>query len=133
MAIKILDSFALLAFLQDEPGAQVVEDFILQAQDGKNQLVMSVVNLGEIWYSIARKSSSETADHYIEQIQGMPIEIINADWQLTRLAATHKAKGNISYADCYVVALAELCHGQVITGDREFRSVENEIEVIWLS
>lgn len=132
MAIKILDSFALLAFLQDEPGAQTVEDFILQAQDGKINLAMCVVNLGEIWYSISRKSSAETADHYIEQIQGLPIEIINADWKLTRLAAAYKVNRNVSYADCYVVALAKLYDGQVITGDREFKFVENEIEIIWL-
>ena len=132
MPTKVLDSFAMLAFLQDEPGAQIVEDFILQAQDGEMSLIMCVVNLGEIWYSIFRKSSAETADHYIEQIQGMPIEIINADWELTRLAAAYKARGNISYADCFVAGLATQCDGQVITGDKEFEALEKEVKIIWL-
>ena len=132
METKILDSFALLAFLQDEPGAQTVEDLILQAQDGKVKLTMCVVNLGEIWYSIFRKSSGVTADHYIEQIQGMPIEIVDANWELTRQAAAYKAKGNISYADCYVAALAKLCGGPIVTGDKEFASLEKELGVIWL-
>lgn len=132
METKILDSFAVLAFLQDEPGAQTVEDLVLQAQEGEVRLAMCVVNLGEIWYSISRKSSPETANHYIEQIQGMPIEIIDADWQLTHLASDYKARGKMSYADCYVAALAKLYGGQVCTGDREFESIKNEVEIIWL-
>ena len=132
MVTKVLDSFALVAFLQDEPGAQIVEDLILQAQAGKITLAVCVVNLGEVWYSISRTTSVETAEHYVQQIQGMPIEIVDADWSLTHQAATYKAKGNISYADCFAAALAKLSKGAVVTGDKEFEVLENEVEIVWL-
>jgi predicted nucleic acid-binding protein len=132
MTVRILDAFAVLVFFNDEPGAQLVEDMILQAQDGRIDLAMCVVNLGEVYYSISRSSSQNKAEDYIQQIQSMPIEIIDVDWELTRLAAQFKTSGNISYADCYVAALAELRKGQIVTGDREFKALEDKIKVIWL-
>src|SRR5512138_3637594 len=101
MATKVLDSYALMAFFEDEPGADIVRGLILKAEEDGVKLLLSVVNLGEIWYAIARTNSPETADQYIGEINGMAIEIVDADWQLTRQAAAFKAHGNISYADCF--------------------------------
>ena len=93
---------------------------------------MSVVNLGEVWYSIARTNSSEIADQYIGEINGMAIEIVDVDWQLTRLAADFKSKGKISYADCFAAALAKNRKAELITGDKEFKALESEIEISWV-
>jgi ribonuclease VapC len=132
MATKILDSYALIAFFEDEPGAEIVESLILKAEDGSLELAMSVVNLGEVWYSIARKTSSDIADDYLRQVQGMAIEIVDANWQLTRLASEFKVNGRISYADCFAAALAKLKKAELVTGDKEFKSLESEIKVSWL-
>ena len=57
MVTKVLDSFALMAFFEDEPGADFVRSLILKAEESDTKLLMSVVNLGEVWYSIARTNS----------------------------------------------------------------------------
>jgi ribonuclease VapC len=132
MDVKVLDAFALMAFFHDEAGAQLVEEMILQAQDGKLELAMSVVNLGEVYYSIARSTSPEQAESYIQQIQSMPIDIVDADWELARRASLYKIKGNISYADCYAAALASSRNGELVTGDKEFKTLGNEVKIIWL-
>jgi len=132
MTVRVLDAFAVLAFFHDEPGAQLVEEMILQAQDGKMELAICVVNLGEVYYSIARSSFREEAEDYIQQIQSMPIQIVDVDWELTRLAAQFKTSGNISYADCYAAALAKLQSGAVVTGDKEFKALEDDIKIVWL-
>ncbi|MEW5940237.1 MAG: type II toxin-antitoxin system VapC family toxin [Chloroflexota bacterium] len=132
MATKVLDSYALMAFFEDEPGADIVRGLILKAEEGGVNLLMSVVNLGEVWYSIARTNSPETADQYIQEISGMAIEIVDANWQLTRQAAEFKAKGRISYADCFAAALAKNRKAELVTGDKEFKSVEGEIKIAWL-
>ena len=132
MASKVLDSYALMAFFGDEPGADLVRDLILKAEENKVNLLMSVVNLGEVWYSIARTNSPEVADQYIGEINGMAIEIVDIDWQLTRQAALFKANGNISYADCFAAALAKAKKAELITGDKEFRSLQDEIKISWL-
>jgi predicted nucleic acid-binding protein len=132
MATKVLDSYALMAFFEDEPGADFVRGLIQKAVDGDTTLLMSVVNLGEVWYSIARTTSPETADQYVHEIKGMAIDIVDIDWTLTRQAAAFKANGNISYADCFAAALAKLHKAELITGDKEFKILQDEIKISWL-
>ena len=132
MATKVLDSYALMVFFEDEPGADFVRGLIQKAVEDDTNLLMSVVNLGEIWYSIARNNSSEIADQYIHEIRGMGIQIVDVDWYLTRQAAVFKVNGNISYADCFAAALAKSKKAELVTGDKEFKSLEGEIKIAWV-
>lgn len=132
MASKVLDSYALMAFFQDEPGADLVRDLILKAEENRVNLLMSVVNLGEVWYAIARTNSPEIADQYIGEIRGMAIDIVDVDWNLTRQAALFKTNGNISYADCFAAALAKLKKAELVTGDNEFKPLDGEIKILWV-
>jgi ribonuclease VapC len=132
MAAKVLDSYALMAFFEDEPGADFVRGLIQKAVESDTNLLMSVVNLGEVWYSIARTNSAETADQYIHEIKGMGIEIVEADWALTRQAAAFKVNGNISYGDCFAAALAKLKKADLITGDHEFKALKDQIKIQWI-
>ena len=132
MAVKVLDSYALMVFFEDEPGADLVRGLLLQAEESDLKLLMSVVNLGEVWYSIARTTSPETADQYIQEIHGMAIDIVDADWQITRQAAAFKANGNIAYGDCFAAALAKNRKAELITGDPEFKALEGGIKISWL-
>jgi ribonuclease VapC len=132
MTTKVLDSYALMAFFEDEPGADFVRGAILRAEETGTNLLMSVVNLGEVWYSIARTTSADKADQYIQDIQGMAIDIVDADWPLTRQAAAFKAKGNLSYGDCFAAALAKMRRAELVTGDKEFASVAGDIRISWI-
>jgi predicted nucleic acid-binding protein len=132
MAAKVLDSYALMAFFEDEPGADVVRGLILKAEERGITLLMSVVNLGEVWYSIARTNSTEIADQYVDEIKGMAIEIVDVNWQYARQAALFKVDGNISYADCYAAALAKIRKAELITGDKEFELLKGEIKIAWI-
>ena len=132
MAAKVLDSYALMAFFEDEPGADFVRSLIHKAVESDTNLLMSVVNLGEVWYSIARTNSVELADQYIHEIKGMGIKIEDVDWTMTRQAATFKVHGNISYGDCFAAALAKIRKADLVTGDKEFKSLDGEIKISWL-
>jgi len=132
MPTKVLDSYALMAFFEDEPGADFVRGLLQKAVESDTTLLMTVVNLGEVWYAIARNNSPEIADQYIHEIKGMGVEIVEADWNLTRQAAAFKANGNISYADCFAAALAKLKKAELVTGDKEFKALEGEVKVVWI-
>ena len=132
MATKVLDSYALMAFFEDEPGADFVRGLIQKAVESNTNLLLSVINLGEVWYSIARTNSPKLADQYVHEIQGMGIEIVDIDCALTRQAAVFKANGNISYADCFAAALAKNRKAELVTGDKEFKSLEGEIKISWI-
>jgi predicted nucleic acid-binding protein len=104
----------------------------LKAEENRVNLLISVVNLGEVWYSIARTNSPEVADQYVGEVKGMAIEIVDVDWVLTRQAAAFKVNGNISYGDCFAAALAKLKKAELVTGDKEFKSLEGEIKISWI-
>ena len=132
MTAIVLDSYALMAFFEGEPGADTVRKMLLDAENGKCRLLLCVVNLGEIWYSIARVKDAKTADRYIDEVRGMAIEVLDADWEITRQAAAFKSIGGLAYADCYAAAVAALNDANLVTGDREFEKVEGEIKIVWL-
>jgi ribonuclease VapC len=132
VAARVLDAYALMAFFEDEPGADFVRGLILEAEQGAVELLMSVVNLGEVWYSIARTNSAEIADQYIQEIEGMSIEIVEADWALTRQAAAFKVNRKIAYGDCFAAALAKTRQAELVTGDEEFKVLQDEIKIAWL-
>lgn len=128
---KVLDTFALMAYFGDEAGASFVEHLLMDAKKGNVKLAISVVNLGEVWYSIVRHASVQEADAWVHNLRSWAIEIVDADWQLTHQAATYKARGGISYADCYAAALAKLRQADLVTADPEFAKLKDEINIIW--
>jgi len=132
MISKVLDSYALMSFLQDEPSADVVENLLIDATEGKIHLAICVVNLGEVWYSTRRAISLEAADRYVTQVQAMALELVDANWELSRQAAVYKSMGGMSYVDCFAAALAKLRNAELVTGNREFKKVEKDIKISWL-
>ena len=134
MATKVLDSHALMAFFNDESGADEVERMLLKAERGSPKLLMCVVNWGEIYYSVMRGASREQAEEKAKEITGMPIELVpvDDDLHLVRQAAILKATKKMSYADCFAAALAKLRSAELVTGDPEFKAVEGEIRIAWL-
>ena len=134
MATKVLDSHALMALFNDEPGADEVERLLLKAEGGNPKLFMCVVNWGEIYYSVMRGASPEQAEEKAKEIAGMPVELVpvDNDLNLVRQAAIFKATKKMSYADCFAAALAKLRSAELITGDPEFKAVEGEIKIGWL-
>lgn len=136
MATMVLDAHALMVLFNDEPGADEVEKILLKAESGNPRLLMSVINWGEIYYSIMRGASQEMADSKSHEIAGMQIELVPVDardLELVREAAIFKATKKMSYADCFAAALAKTQNAELVTGDRDFKVVEDELKKIrWL-
>jgi ribonuclease VapC len=132
LPVRVLDSWAIIAFLEDEPAAHQVENIIIEALQTNSRLLIPVVNLGEVWYSIARALSIEAADKAINQIRSLGVDIIDVDWSFTYQAAQFKMQGNIAYADCFALALAFQEEAELITGDQEFKQFEKLIKIVWL-
>jgi predicted nucleic acid-binding protein len=135
MATKVLDSWALIAFFQDEPAAEQVENLLVKAEAGTHKLLLSVVNWGEIYYNTMRRVSQEAAEQKAREIAGLTIEIVGVDEKnldLVRQAAIYKATKRLSYADAFAAALAKIGNAELVTGDHEFNQVEDEIQINWL-
>ncbi|MBI3918753.1 MAG: type II toxin-antitoxin system VapC family toxin [Betaproteobacteria bacterium] len=128
----VLDSWAVLAYLGGEATGQEVADLITTAHENRTPMYMSIINAGEVWYILAREFSEAAADKALADLAGLGIDLIDADWPLTRMAATLKARHRMSYADCFAAALAKDRKSDLVTGDKEFKQVEGEVTVRWL-
>ena len=131
-ATRVLDSFALIAYFEDEPGRDQMVEVFRSARDSERELLLCTVNWGEVFYATLRGAGRERAELVARLIPALPIEIIPADLELAREAAEFKATKRMSYADCFAAALAKLRKAELVTGDREFRQVEREVKILWI-
>jgi ribonuclease VapC len=130
--VYVLDSFALLAYLQTEPGGPRVKAVLAQAEKKQAEVYLSIINYGEAVYITEREQGLPAAHKLIAAVDQLPITIVEADRRLAFAAAHLKAHYPISYADTFVVALAQQKQAVLLTGDPEFRKVEHLVTIEWL-
>ena len=128
----VLDSWAVLAYLEDEKSGQAVAELLSEAGEHGTPVLMSVVNAGEVWYILAREVSETEADKAIHELRQLGIEFMAVEWELARMAGSFKAGYRMSFADCFAAALAKSHKAELVTGDKEFRQVESEVQVRWV-
>ena len=128
----VLDSYALIAHFEDEAGGEEVRKILRAASGGKTEIFLSVINLGEVYYNALRERSREKAEEVLFLLEQLPIEIVNADMEMTLEAARIKGAHAVAYADCFAAALGIRKKARVITGDPEFRKFENMLSVEWI-
>lgn len=128
----VLDSYALLAYAENEKGVNQVVDIFKKALDNKAEVFLCVINWGEMYYIALREGGKERAELYKNTFARYPITIVEANKELTLQAAHLKAHYKISYADSFAAALAKLKKATLVTGDKEFKALEKEIKIKWL-
>ncbi len=128
----VLDSFALIAYLKDQPGAEQVTHILDLAQTRNAILWLCLVNLAEVLYIVEREQGFEIARETVAIIDQLPLNLVEVDRKLAFAAAHVKAQHAVSLADAFAVALAKEKNARVVTGDPEFESVEKEAAIEWL-
>ena len=131
-AVRVLDSYSLLAYIEGEAGAEKMIEIFRVARDSGRALLLSVVNWGEVYYITLKEAGRERAEEVAHLIATLPIQVNPADLELTRQAAEFKSKHKMSYADCFAAALAKLRRAELVTGDKDFRQVDADVKILWL-
>jgi predicted nucleic acid-binding protein len=121
-----------MTFFIGRPGAEKVKELIYAAIEGKKELLMSVVNWGEVYYSVWHERGREAAQKTLAEIAQLPIEIVDADAQLTKLAAELKAQHKLPYADSFAAALAQQRKATLVTSDKNFQSLQGRSNLLWV-
>jgi ribonuclease VapC len=128
----LLDSFALLSFFQKESGEEKVKAILEEARNGTACAMLNVINMGEIIYTVQRQFGQQAKLDVIMNIGRLGIVILPAPNDLVFRAAELKATFAMTYADTFAVASAIEQGAAVVTGDPEFRQVEQLVKVIWV-
>jgi predicted nucleic acid-binding protein len=126
-----LDSSALMAIYENRPGAAVVAALLQQATDGRAKLLMSVVNWGELYYSLWRTHGPGVARTVLEEVSQLPIDLLPAALGQTSLAAELKAQHNLPYVDCFAASLALQRRATLVTSDSDFSVLAKKLSLLW--
>lgn len=101
-----------------------LEELLTDAQQGLTRLLLSEMNLGEIFYMSAKIGSQTSAESILRIISNLPISIIPVVTGDALRAARLKALHPISYADAFCTNLALDHAAPVVTGDQDFLLLE---------
>ena len=131
----VFDSYALIGFLENESFSDRIQRVLVQAKNREALLYIHAIHIGEVYYIALREQGKSIADLAYARIKALPIKVIELiDEELLLTAAGLKAKYPISYADSFAAALALIKRCSLLTGDPEFRSLENQekFSIEWL-
>lgn len=132
MKATVMDSYALISFLDREEGFEEVAAIFEECVAKDHEAFVCVVNWGEVLYHGYRTGGEKMARLAEDAMRALPLQIVDANKELTQVAAELKASNKMSFADCFAAALAIKKKCELATGDKEFKQVENKIKVRWI-
>ena len=128
----MLDSYAILALLNDERGAAEVAELLRSAMERGQTLYINEINVGEVYYIVAKHRSLGAAERVLDHLTTLPLEFVPNSYDDVLDAARVKAAHPLSYADAFAVSTARRLGAVLVTGDPEFTSVKDSVEVHWI-
>ena len=130
--VKVLDASALMVYLEKEPGYEKVKDLFIRSAESDKEILMTAVNLGEVYYVLIKNHGLNEADEIMHLIHTFPIEIVSIDLALSKQAAIFKVAKKLPFVDSFAAALAKLRKGELVTSDKDFKAVEGDIKILWV-
>ncbi len=123
MKVHVLDANALYRFLTGGPGADTVNRLFKQARDAEQPLRMSVINWGEVYYTIAKEEGFAETVRIMDRVTLLPLAVLDAGEGVTARAAQLKAGHGLPFADCFAAATAAKDHVLVTSDAKNFKKI----------
>jgi ribonuclease VapC len=131
-SVYVFDTFAVIAHFEAELGGEKVKHLLESAESGTISLGMSLINVGELAYVVAREQGHDKACSILEDLRSLPIDFYEATEERILAAAWLKAEYSISYADAFAASLARELDAFLVTGDPEFKAIKHNLSLFWL-
>jgi ribonuclease VapC len=104
---------------------------LAEAEAGDVRLLMSAINVGEVYYFLRKSGRAELADSWRDLSATLPMTIeahtLDEIWD----AAVLKGSYPIAYADAFAAALALKHRCPLVTGDPELQSIP-DLHLDWI-
>ena len=77
MTASVLDSWAMIGWLQgEEPARAKVRDLLDEASRGETRVGISLINVGEVFYLMAKRHGAAPAERFLSDLAMMPIQAL---------------------------------------------------------
>jgi len=131
MKAYVLDANALIRYVQNGDGVGKVDALFKQAAKGDARLSMSVVNMGEVLYILAKYIGRDRALQYLASFR-LAIEMVAADVDHATDAALLKSLYKLGYADSFAAALALRSKAILVSADPSFEKLGKTLKLLSL-
>jgi len=131
----VLDACALIAYLAEENGADVVENILNLAEQAECRVFMHAVNLLEVYYGVRREYGETAAKEMLNNVKETSIAVcFDTSEDIIIEAGRLKSQHKISLADSIGLAQAVQLNASFVTSDHhELDAVDStqNIDFTW--
>lgn len=120
LSVCVLDTSAILAYIQNEPGAERVAFILAEATADQCRVFISFATLSEVYYIVAQKLGIVPARATVALLKEWPIEVVHSSERVALAAGRLKAAHRLSFADAFVAATAIEKDATLVHKDPEF-------------
>ena len=120
IASYVLDSSAILAYVQDEPGAVRVHSLLIAAREGRCRISISFASVSEVYYIVCQRQGVAPARELVVLLKELSVEIVQSSERIMLAAGRLKASYRLSFADAFIAATAMEKEAVLIHKDPEF-------------
>jgi len=133
MVTYVLDSSAILRYLDDEAGAARVAEIIKSHLGGRCVAVVSAVHWGEVAGITCKAHGKPAMEMVLSRLSAFGIQVVAADGDRAVRAALIKVKREIPYVDAFGVELAGDSGEHVfVTADFDFKGAGRDVAIEFL-
>ncbi len=130
--IYVLDTSAWLTLIEDESGAERIEELLEKARAGEIVVLVSFMSFMEVYYITLQERDRSEAQARVDLMAALPGLRVDSTETLGLLAGELKAKHRMSVADAWIAALAQERNATLVHKDPEFEQVEATLKVLKL-
>lgn len=123
MSLYVLDTSALLAYIENEDGAHIIENIFLETLMEQHTLYISVVSCIEVYYISCREQGQAIAAERLQLLYDLPVILSPLEESSITTIGELKATHSLSFADCCIAGLAQAKRATLIHKDPEFEQL----------
>src|SRR5580658_3127587 len=133
MVRYVLDSSAILRYLDGEVGSDRVAEIIKDHMAGRCNAVICSLHWGEIAGITCKTHGRDAMELVLSRLSAFGFELVPADAERAVRAALIKVKRQIPYVDAFGVELAAESADRVfVTADFDFKRASRDVKIEFL-
>lgn len=133
MTSYVLDSSALIRYIDDEPGAERVEELLGDCVAGRVEICISALQWGEIAGNLRKRQGALQERRILSSLLPTEAKIVSVSGERAVRAAEIKVDRGVAYADAIALELAmSFADHVLVTADYGFKDVADLARIEFL-
>lgn len=133
MTHYVLDSSALIRYIDGEPGGGRIKEILKECVKRQVDVSVSAVQWGEIAGNIRKRMGASREERILSGLLPSEVRIVAANGERAVRAAELRVDHKLGYADCFALELAlDSPDHTLVTADFGFKSVDKLARIEFL-